>query len=93
MVATKNDSKLIFWDTFLVINLQRWSRLQGSSEKGPGPVAGGLVVEPPSVVSTSLVKGNACVRRGKRYLLRNLLQLPGSLLVLVLVFCKETDQF
>lgn len=31
---------------------QRWRRLQGSDNKGPGgPVAGGLVVEPPSVVS------------------------------------------
>lgn len=27
----------------------RWNRLQGSNEKGPGPVAGGLVVEPPAV--------------------------------------------
>ena len=37
-------------NSFAFYSLQRWSRLQGSNEKGPGPVAGGLVVEPPSVV-------------------------------------------
>lgn len=36
---------------FELLLFQRWNRLQGSNEKGPGPVAGGLVVEPPAVVS------------------------------------------
>ncbi|XP_078356332.1 collagen alpha-1(V) chain-like [Oculina patagonica] len=40
----------------------RWRRLQGSDSKGPGPVAGGLVVEPPSVPGDPGARG----ARGQR---------------------------